>query len=321
MKRCISIFLVLFILFGQSAFALDFTINSNLTTSKQSYYKEKVDTVFKVFEDNLSKIPQEEQSKKLTQTITKIDIIFQKRVSERNYFILSYLKFLLQNKLNGTSEDADLWNLLSNILSIKPEDKATPSINKDLPLPTIANTQNNILTWTTTSATVTTPIIVPTPTQTTVPMKVSGLKNTNNTVSWNPNWSNKFLVWITYDNLGTYSKIVEWTSINVSSYLKTWNNSICVYWDEKMWTESSCIDIRKTTKIEWLKIDWNKIVWNTWWLEKYFIWITYENGVTYSTPVTTNSYSIDSLKGWNTSFCIYTEEDMTALPTCINVFK
>lgn len=114
MKKIIYIILSLFLVFNiNSSFA-------NLTIKQQENYKNQVNKVFLNFENQISKTSKEKQIEKLNTILSKINIVLNKKISEKNKFVIEYLKTLIVNKISKY-----------NTYSIKQEAKQQEIFNEN----------------------------------------------------------------------------------------------------------------------------------------------------------------------------------------------
>lgn len=93
----------------------DFTIETKLSVQKQESYKKQIDSVYKNFEKKLSKLNEEKQISNIEKVIWKIEIILKNKISDKNNFVLSYLNYLLKEKLDflqNNDEKLNLWEIL-----------------------------------------------------------------------------------------------------------------------------------------------------------------------------------------------------------------
>lgn len=112
MKKIIYVILSLFLIFNiNSTFA-------NLTIKQQENYKNQINKVFWKFENQISKISKEKQIEKLNTILSKINIILNKKNSEKNKFVIEYLKTLITNKINQ-------YNNLSTEKEVKQQENFT----------------------------------------------------------------------------------------------------------------------------------------------------------------------------------------------------
>lgn len=126
MKKLLSIFLLVFILLNTSlSFAWDFQVETKLSTIKQESYKKQIDSVYKNFENKLSKLNEEKQISNIEKVVSKIDVLLKKKLSDKNNYVLSYLNYLLKYKLNLllNEDNINIWEVL------KIEDE---KVNKEL---------------------------------------------------------------------------------------------------------------------------------------------------------------------------------------------
>ncbi len=113
MKKIFTYFVILFLLLQNISFA-DFNINTKLPVQKQELYKKQVDSIYKKFENNLLKVNEEKQILNIQKIITKIDELLKNKLSDINNFILSYLNYLLKEKLDFliNVDKNTLWEVL-----------------------------------------------------------------------------------------------------------------------------------------------------------------------------------------------------------------
>jgi hypothetical protein len=110
MKKLI-ILLLIFISTLSVSFA-NFTVETKLSTSKQEAFKTWIDRVFTNFEENLFRLSYDEQIDSLNTIISNIDTILLKEKKDANIYVFTYLRYLLQEKLEFLSI-ANLWELLA----------------------------------------------------------------------------------------------------------------------------------------------------------------------------------------------------------------
>ncbi len=100
MRKILSIFLLVFMLLNTSlSFAWDFKVETKLSAVKQESYKKQINSVYKWFENKISKISEEKQILNINTIVSKIDILLKTKLSDKNNYILSYLNYLLKDKL------------------------------------------------------------------------------------------------------------------------------------------------------------------------------------------------------------------------------
>ncbi|MDD5213622.1 MAG: hypothetical protein PHG82_04320 [Candidatus Gracilibacteria bacterium] len=100
MRKILSIFLLVFMLLNTSlSFAGDFKVETKLSAVKQESYKKQINSVYKGFENKISKISEEKQILNINTIVSKIDILLKTKLSDKNNYILSYLNYLLKDKL------------------------------------------------------------------------------------------------------------------------------------------------------------------------------------------------------------------------------
>ncbi len=104
MKKILSILIIAFLLLWNTTYA-DFSIETTLSAQKQESYKKQIDSIYKIFENKLQKLNNDEQSKSLENITWKIDNIIITEKNNSNYFIFSYLNFLLKDKLNSIKNE------------------------------------------------------------------------------------------------------------------------------------------------------------------------------------------------------------------------
>lgn len=137
MKKILSFFVIVFILLQNISFA-EFNIETKLSVQKQESYKKQVDTVYKGFENKISKFNEEKQISNIEKVVWKIEIILKNKLSDKNNFVLSYLNYLLKEKLDflkNNDESINLWKLLQieDEKIIKTENKTTIIEEKKTP--------------------------------------------------------------------------------------------------------------------------------------------------------------------------------------------
>lgn len=114
MKKLIIILLLHIIFFSNINFTIaSFQIETNLSEQKQESYKKQVNSVYSDFESKLINIENEKQVFKIQKIVEKINILLEKHLSDKNNFVLSYLKFLLTEKLDFLNDDK-VWGLLTD---------------------------------------------------------------------------------------------------------------------------------------------------------------------------------------------------------------
>ncbi len=99
---CISYIFLLSNFYFTSA---NFKIETTLSQQKQQNYKKQVDSVYNIFENKIVNIKTEKQILKIENVIKKIENILEKKLSDKNNFILLYLKYLLIEKLDFLIDD------------------------------------------------------------------------------------------------------------------------------------------------------------------------------------------------------------------------
>lgn len=137
MKKILSLFVIVFILLQNISFA-EFNIETKLSAQKQESYKKQVDTVYKGFENKISKFNEEKQISNIEKVVWKIEIILKNKLSDKNNFVLSYLNYLLKEKLDflkNNDESINLWEVLKveDEKIIKTENKITIIEEKKTP--------------------------------------------------------------------------------------------------------------------------------------------------------------------------------------------
>ncbi|MDR1945410.1 MAG: hypothetical protein LBQ59_05100 [Candidatus Peribacteria bacterium] len=105
MKKTFSLILV-FLLLGITTTFGDFQIDTSLSVVKQQAFKNEIDKIYITFENNLSKLSKDKQINSLKITITNLDTILKKRQSDTNKFVLYYLRYLLNEKLDYLNSDS-----------------------------------------------------------------------------------------------------------------------------------------------------------------------------------------------------------------------
>lgn len=99
----------------QNTVVANFQVETKLSAQKQESYKKQVDSVYKNFENKLSKFNEEKQIVTIEKVAWKIETILKNKISDRNNFVLSYLNFLLKEKLDFLQSNDDkinLWEIL-----------------------------------------------------------------------------------------------------------------------------------------------------------------------------------------------------------------
>lgn len=100
MKKFLSILLLVFFLFNINlSYAWDFQVNTKLPNTKQEAYKKQIDKVYKNLDNKLSKLSEEKQISNIEKIVKKIDKLLLTKLSDKNNFVLSYLNYLLKEKL------------------------------------------------------------------------------------------------------------------------------------------------------------------------------------------------------------------------------
>ncbi len=98
MKKVLSIFVITFLLLQNISFA-EFNIETKLSTQKQDSYKKQIDTVYKWFEKKFQKLNKNKQILDIEKIIWRIETLLKNKISDKNNFVLSYLNYLLKEKL------------------------------------------------------------------------------------------------------------------------------------------------------------------------------------------------------------------------------
>lgn len=112
MKKLVTLFILFVFTFinVNTWNAVDFKINTTISTQKQQAYIKQVDWLMKWFDKNLSNLSEEKQKQTINNIISKLNILLlNKKISENNKFLLSYLKHTLNERL------LNLWEKLDDI--------------------------------------------------------------------------------------------------------------------------------------------------------------------------------------------------------------
>jgi ABC-type xylose transport system substrate-binding protein len=98
-KILLSLVLMFSILTTYTSFG-DFQIKTTIPKNRQESYKLEINKVYKKFKDKLAKLSIDKQVSNARDIALKISNLLTKKQSERATFILSYLKYLLNEDLD-----------------------------------------------------------------------------------------------------------------------------------------------------------------------------------------------------------------------------
>ena len=111
MKKRILI-LISVILLWFSFVNADFSSNSSIAEKKQELFKKEIQKIYDKFEVTLSRLEKEKQVDNLKKISSKIDEnLKNQKLNENNIFVLSYLQFLVKEKIE-VLEAVNVWDIL-----------------------------------------------------------------------------------------------------------------------------------------------------------------------------------------------------------------
>ncbi|MDR2411433.1 MAG: hypothetical protein LBD88_02395 [Candidatus Peribacteria bacterium] len=99
MKKILLLVLMFSIFTTYTAFG-DFQIKTTIPKNRQESYKLEINRVYKKFKDNLAKLPIEKQVSNVRDIVLNTSNLLTKKQSEKRIFVLSYLKYLLNEDLD-----------------------------------------------------------------------------------------------------------------------------------------------------------------------------------------------------------------------------
>lgn len=114
MKKILSIILLVFMLLNTSLSFAKFSVETKLSNKKQEAYKKQIDKVYKNLDNKLSKLSEEKKISNIEKISKKIDKLLLKKLSDKNNFVLSYLNYLLKNKLEKWNTGVVIEEVKSN---------------------------------------------------------------------------------------------------------------------------------------------------------------------------------------------------------------
>jgi hypothetical protein len=100
MKKLLLSLVLIFSIFTSYTVFGDFQINTTIPKNRQESYKLEINRIYKIFKNNLGKLPIDKQVSNTRNVVLEINKLLTKRQSESRVFVLSYLKYLLNEDLD-----------------------------------------------------------------------------------------------------------------------------------------------------------------------------------------------------------------------------